>query len=370
MARRRPANTLVRSVGGIRYRRDHGRVHPLCRRPVSATGWTPTGHIGNIELALRPLHRLYARTLANEFNCVMLRACAVEAIADSIRPDPKTGKPRRQKPLARRVANQRARLIRRMFRWAAGRRLVDPYVPEGLTNYEALYAGEQLEIDGRTITAQDPILDLSFRTTNTSEQSNSVHLWCELLETLRHTGARLSEVVSIRTADINRTGSTWVYRPRWHKNFRRGLPREIQIGPRTQKVLRPWLRPECARRICLQSTPDGRIDAGATHQQRLKQRPKAKGNRKKAKAKPRRLPGERYSRNSLLHAVICAAEKAGVRPWSPVSYGIFGRLNWSSNTMPQPLLPAWAMRPWTQRSTTTSSWTRIRRGLRCSRPVS
>jgi hypothetical protein len=50
---------------------------------------TPTGHIGNLKLALRPLSRLYARTLANEFNCFMLRACAVEAIADSIRPDPK-----------------------------------------------------------------------------------------------------------------------------------------------------------------------------------------------------------------------------------------------------------------------------------------
>jgi hypothetical protein len=34
---------------------------------------TSTGHIGNIKLALRPLRRLYARTFANEFNCVMVR---------------------------------------------------------------------------------------------------------------------------------------------------------------------------------------------------------------------------------------------------------------------------------------------------------
>jgi integrase len=55
----------------------------------------------------------------------------------------------------------------------------------------------------------------------------------------------------------------------------------------------------------------------AARQARLSKRPNGKGNRKKPKTKPRRLAGERYNRNSLLHAVYRAARRAGVRQWSP-----------------------------------------------------
>jgi integrase len=77
------------------------------------------------------------------------------------------------------------------------------------------------------------------------------------------------------------------------------------------------LRPEAPEEFVFNPRRTVELMREAARQQRLKQRPKAKGNRKKATAKPRRLPGERYSRNSVLHAVIRAAEKAGVGPWSP-----------------------------------------------------
>jgi integrase len=278
----------------------------------------PTGHIGNIKLALRPLRRLYGKSPANEFNSVMLRACAIEAIADSVRANPVTGKPRRQKPLARQVANQRARLIRRMFRWAAGRQLVDPFIPAGLANYEAIYAGEQLVVNGHNVTAQDPapsrlVPQEDFQRTIEFLQP----LVRALIEILRLTGARLSEACTMRTSDVDRTGATWVYRPRWHKNSRRGLPREIQMGLRAQEVLRPWLRPEAPEEFVFSPRRTVELMREAARQERRSKRPNGKGNRKKPKTKPRRLASERYNRNSLLHAVSRAARRAGVQQWSP-----------------------------------------------------
>jgi integrase len=279
---------------------------------------TCTGHINNVKLALRPLRRLYARMQANEFNCLMLRACAVEAIADSVRPNSKTGKPRRKRPLARRVANQRARLIRRMFKWAAGRQLIDPFVPAVLQNYEAIYAGEQLELDGRHFTAQDPppsrlVSNEDFRKTL---KFLPLHVRA-LVEILRLTGARVSEICSMRNGDIDRAGETWIYRPRWHKNLRRGLPREIQIGPRCQEVLMPWIRPNASEGFVFSPKRTLELLRASAREERLANRPKAKGNRKRPKQDPSRVPGDRYNRNALLHAIRRAAKKAGVQPWSP-----------------------------------------------------
>lgn len=276
---------------------------------------TPTGHLGNIKLALRPLKRLYAAAAANNFTCMMLRACAVEAIADSLRPKKNR---RRPKPLSRRVANQRARLIRRMFKWAAGRQLVDPSVPAALQNYEAIYAGEQLELDGRHVTAQDP--PPSRLVSNEDFTKTLIFLpplVRALVESLRLTGARVSEICSMRNGDVDQAGETWIYRPRWHKNLRRGLLREIQIGPRCQKVLKPWIQPNAPEEFVFSPKRTLELMREAARHERLAHRPKAKGNRKKPKQKPCRVPGDGYNRNALLHAIRRAARRARVQPWSP-----------------------------------------------------
>lgn len=278
-----------------RYRRNDG---------------SPTGHTENVKLALRPLKRLYAERPANEFNCLMLRACAVEAIADSIR--------RREKPLARRVANQRARLIRRMFRWGAGRKLVDKGVPEELANFEWIYAGEILEIDGKNVMAQDPAPSQLLSATDVEKTVAFLPpVVRSLVETIRLTGARPSEIFSMRTADVDRSGQPWTYRPRWHKNFRRGLTREIQFGPQCQASLAPWLLPDSPDEFVFSPKRTVELMRQSARAERIAKRPESSGNRKKAAKRPKRVAGNRYNRTSLLHAIKRAADKAGVPPWSP-----------------------------------------------------
>ena len=56
------------------------------------------------------------------------------------------------------------------------------------------------------------------------------------------TGMRPGEVVQMRMQDIDRRGTTWIYRPGSHKNQHRDHVREVDLGPRAQKVLAPLLQ--------------------------------------------------------------------------------------------------------------------------------
>ena len=56
------------------------------------------------------------------------------------------------------------------------------------------------------------------------------------------TGARPGEIASLRPRDVDRSDpASWVYRPGSHKTEHHGRDRVIVLGPRAQKVLRPWL---------------------------------------------------------------------------------------------------------------------------------
>jgi integrase len=55
----------------------------------------------------------------------------------------------------------------------------------------------------------------------------------------RLTGMRPSEVVSIRTVDVESGGRVWTYTPASHKTEHHGRTRFIYLGPQAQAALRP-----------------------------------------------------------------------------------------------------------------------------------
>jgi integrase len=61
------------------------------------------------------------------------------------------------------------------------------------------------------------------------------------------TGARTSEVRTMRASDVDTTGDVWSYRPRQHKTDYLGHRRTIFLGPRARAVLAPWLARAAAR---------------------------------------------------------------------------------------------------------------------------
>ncbi len=62
-----------------------------------------------------------------------------------------------------------------------------------------------------------------------------------------YSGMRPGEVVLMRTRDIERGGDVWTFTPESHKTEHHGRERRIELGPRAQAVLAPWLRLDPAR---------------------------------------------------------------------------------------------------------------------------
>ena len=61
---------------------------------------------------------------------------------------------------------------------------------------------------------------------------------------LKSTGIRLASDLAKRSAPILMTGDTWEYRPAEHKTQHHHEEKVIPLGPRSQSIIRPFLRPD------------------------------------------------------------------------------------------------------------------------------
>jgi integrase len=131
------------------------------------------------------------------------------------------------------------------------------------------------------------------------------------------TGCRPQDVCNLRADTIDRTGPTWVFRPRRHKTAHRGKVREVFIGPKAERLIAPFL------------TDDGgylfspRRTTAALHAARSAARVTPRypshmaRNAAKRTAAPKRPPAEKYTTASYGRAVVRGCEAAGVTPWRP-----------------------------------------------------
>ena len=62
-----------------------------------------------------------------------------------------------------------------------------------------------------------------------------------LIELLRLTGSRPSELLYLRPCDVDTATQPWTVRPERHKTSYRGRERVIYLGPRAQAVIKPFL---------------------------------------------------------------------------------------------------------------------------------
>src|SRR5262249_44698968 len=133
------------------------------------------------------------------------------------------------------------------------------------------------------------------------------------IELQRLTGMRPGEVVAIRTADIDMSGPVWVYTPSSHKMAYRDRDRRVYIGPTAQAILGPWLKSDStAFLFSPRQAREERLRAMRAARKTPVQ-PSQK-NRKKAPAKAKRLPRERYSTRTYQHAILYGCAKAHPHP--------------------------------------------------------
>lgn len=135
------------------------------------------------------------------------------------------------------------------------------------------------------------------------------------------TGMRSGELCIMRTADIDTTGSVWLYRPTTHKTAHHGHSRVVQIGPKAQDVLRPYLKLDLLAHIFSPIQARAERDAIKRARRKTKVQP---SQRNRKKRRPGIALGQRYDTKGY-HRAVCygirQAWKAGVLPrevhWHP-----------------------------------------------------
>jgi integrase len=167
------------------------------------------------------------------------------------------------------------------------------------------------------------------------------------------TGARPGEAASITLAQIDRSGSIWLYRPSQHKTQHHGKSRVIAIGPRAQSLLFEFIRIECP--ICGDRNRPPRLDSrdGVTcglcadrivgvwnrnevhgldepifspkvalaevyADRRATRKSRVPPSQKcRKKASPRKTRKDAYDITSYDRAIAAACKRAGVEHWHP-----------------------------------------------------
>jgi integrase len=112
-------------------------------------------------------------------------------------------------------------------------------IPAGIV--EALSTLSDLKRGRTTARENPPVTAVSESHVDAVRPFVSRHVWA-MIELQRLTAMRPGEVVIMRPVDLDRSGRIWTYRPSVHKMEHTGRTRAVQIGPRAQEILRPWLR--------------------------------------------------------------------------------------------------------------------------------
>ncbi len=174
----------------------------------------------NYRLALAVVLKLYGSTLAKDFDPPRLMAVQ-RAMAEQ--------------GWARNNVNRQTVRVRTVWRWAESRKLV----PAG--TWYALRTVPGLRRSDPTVKQTSPRQAASWddvkavlRHCNAKQRDMVLVMWWS--------GCRSSEVRRLNVQELDRSGKVWLYRPGGHKNAWRGQERVIALGPKSQAVLRRWLR--------------------------------------------------------------------------------------------------------------------------------
>lgn len=253
-----------------------------------------TGEYNRIQIATDLLRKFYGREDVASFGPVALRVIQDEMV--------KLG-------WARKTINDQVRRIVRMFKWGVSREMVAAMTHQALTSVGGLKKGRSDAAEGKPVKPVD----------DNTVDATLPHLpaiVADMVRFQRHTGARPSEVCSIRPRDIDRSGEIWRYEPESHKTEHHDKERIVFIGPRGQEILRPYLL-RADDSYCFSPSESESKRRSEAHENRVT--PLSCGNvpGSNVKAKAKRKAGKRYSRDSYRRAIHRGCDKAKLERWSP-----------------------------------------------------
>lgn len=254
-----------------------------------------TREVGIIDDAIRILRKHHATCFLNEFGPVKLDNLREKMISEL--------------SWSRMHINKQVSRLVRMFKWAASKELVEPSVPAALATLPGLKKGRCKAKEAPGVNCvDDAIVEKTL--------PKLPKIVADMVRLQRITGARPGEVCSIRPCDIDQKDEVWVYVPCEHKTEHHEKDRIIPIGPKGQKLLKPYLqRP--AESFCF--SPAEAMQQKREAATAARTTPASCGNRPGTNrvANPKRKPSDRYTTDSYRRAIHRACESLKIEKWSP-----------------------------------------------------
>lgn len=179
-----------------------------------------TREAGVIDDALRILRKHCGATSVEAFGPVTL-AKVREAMIDEL-------------DWSRKYINKQVNRIRSMIKWAAAQEIVDAAVAAAVRELVGLKKGRTRARETSPIRpVSDAIVDATLEALP--------DVVADMVRIQRLTSARPGEICSIASAEIDRTGDVWIYKPVEYKTEHFETNRVIAIGPRGQQILAPYI---------------------------------------------------------------------------------------------------------------------------------
>lgn len=248
-----------------------------------------------IDDVIRILRKHHATEFLDDFGPVALDALREKMISDL--------------DWSRKHINKQVGRLVRMFKWAAGKELVDPGVPLSLNSLAGLKKGRCAARESPGVKCvDDSIVELTL--------PKLPGIVADMVRLQRLTGTRPGEVCSLRPCDVDRSADVWVYTPSEHKTEHHEKERVIAIGPKAQVLLEPYLERR-SNSFCFspaESEERRRAKAAAARTTPLSCGNRRGTNRRKT---PKRTPRDRYFTDSYRRAIHRACDTLKIEKWAP-----------------------------------------------------
>jgi integrase len=250
---------------------------------------TPTSEIYEVKIVARALRELYGETPVARFGPLCVKAARQKWVSEG---------------RSRTECNRRVGMVKRIFKWAVSEELAPPAVYQAVAAVSGLQKGRTAAREKDPVgPVEDSVVDATLPFLNRHVRG--------LVEFQRLTGCRPGEACMVRRCDIDTGGPTWLYRPPHHKNAHRGKSRTVPIGPRAQEVLREYFTPDIGAYLF---SPRRAVEEQLAERSAQRKTPRypshMRRNAARRKARPTRVPTEKYDRGSYGLAIDRACDRA------------------------------------------------------------
>jgi len=215
--------------------------------------------------------------------------------------------------------NKEIGIIKRMFRWAAEREIVDGSCSHAIQSVQPLRRGQAgVRVKPRVFPVPQEDIDAVLEVV---PRQIAAMIELQLL-----TGMRPGEVVQMRRRDLHQTQDGMEYRPARHKTEHHGKERVVPLGPKAREIVRAFRKLDPDAPMFSPVDVDREFREGKRSKRKTKEPPSQQRRRAEAAANPRRNLNPAYSTVTYGQVIRRACEGLGIPVWSP------GRLRHNAGT--------------------------------------